>query len=283
MKIYTIYLATNTVNGKQYVGYDSAWPRRMRGHLTGAYTKSPKTYKQHFHDAIRKYGKENFTWEVLYQSLDEDHTLNVMESHFIEQYRTFVGFADCNGYNLTLGGEGQKMRPVSDATRLKKSIALRGKPSQQSRPIHTPFGVFEGIGMAADCLRLHRRTIQNRIDQLSFSDWFFVDTPKSALNINPRTGRSKQIQTPYGTFESIVDCASSTGLPKSTVQTRVLSTTGFPDWFFTGTEVKKRIRQISTPFGQFDSITDASRALGIMTSTIAARLRSKKNTEWTYT
>jgi phage pi2 protein 07 len=28
MKIYTIYKATNTINGKSYVGFDSCWPKR---------------------------------------------------------------------------------------------------------------------------------------------------------------------------------------------------------------------------------------------------------------
>ena len=39
MNIYTIYRATNTINGKVYIGFDSAWPKRKRGHKSSAETR----------------------------------------------------------------------------------------------------------------------------------------------------------------------------------------------------------------------------------------------------
>ncbi len=101
MNIYSIYKVTNLVNGKIYIGYDSDWPTRMSQHC-GAYKRSDYA----FYAAIRKYGWDNFCWECVYQSKDEHHTKNVMESYFIEHYRSYVGFDDCNGYNMTLGGDG---------------------------------------------------------------------------------------------------------------------------------------------------------------------------------
>lgn len=101
MSIYSIYKVTNLVNGKIYIGYDSDWPTRMRQHL-GAYKRA----KYIFYKAIVKYGWDNFSWECIYQSKDEHHTKNVMESYFIEQHRSYVGFDDCNGYNMTTGGDG---------------------------------------------------------------------------------------------------------------------------------------------------------------------------------
>ena len=93
----TIYKATNTINGKSYIGFDSAWPKRMNRHLENAnYNREGK-----FYDAIRKYGWDKFQWEILYQSEDKEHTLNVMESQFIKEYNTFN-----KGYNMTEGGEG---------------------------------------------------------------------------------------------------------------------------------------------------------------------------------
>jgi len=93
----TIYKATNLINGKSYIGFDSAWPKRMNRHLENAnYNREGK-----FYDAIRKYGWENFQWEILYQSEDKERTLNVMEPQFIREYNTFN-----QGYNMTEGGEG---------------------------------------------------------------------------------------------------------------------------------------------------------------------------------
>lgn len=93
----TIYKATNSINGKSYIGFDSAWPKRKNRHLENAnYNREGK-----FYDAIRKYGWDKFQWEILYQSEDKEHTLNVMETQFIREYNTFN-----QGYNMTEGGEG---------------------------------------------------------------------------------------------------------------------------------------------------------------------------------
>lgn len=104
MKTYTIYKATNSVNGKVYIGFTSNWPQRINGHNYDR--RYGKIEHKAFYKAIKKYGWENFTWEAIYQSLDEIHTLTVMEPQFIEEYRSWVGYQDCNGYNTTKGGEG---------------------------------------------------------------------------------------------------------------------------------------------------------------------------------
>ena len=50
-----------------------------------------------------------------------------MEGYFINQYRAYVGFNDCNGYNLTLGGDGVLGRIESETTKKKKSESKKGK------------------------------------------------------------------------------------------------------------------------------------------------------------
>lgn len=94
--IYTIYKATNKINGKCYIGFDNNWPTRKRAH------KLAKR-KYVFHNAIRKYGWGAFEWEILYQSKDREYTLKIMEPYFIKENNSFI---DNNGYNMTYGGEG---------------------------------------------------------------------------------------------------------------------------------------------------------------------------------
>jgi group I intron endonuclease len=122
MNIYSIYKATNIINGKVYIGFDSNWPSRISTHKS-----SSKNINRLFYSAIKKYGWANFTWELIYQSTDGAHTLNVMENYFINEYRSYVGFQDCNGYNLTLGGDGSLGRQESEETRKKKSLSKKGK------------------------------------------------------------------------------------------------------------------------------------------------------------
>lgn len=104
MKNYVIYKATNTVNNKVYIGFDSSWPRRKAQHkhtaLNGAETSNV------FYNAIRKYGWDKFVWEVIYESSDGEHTLSVMENQFITEHNSYVYADNSNGYNMTLGGEG---------------------------------------------------------------------------------------------------------------------------------------------------------------------------------
>lgn len=106
MNIYTIYKATNKITGKCYIGFDSNYPERVSEHLKGAFNKNNTAYSTIFYKSIRKHGKENFDWEIQYQSREKHYTLNVMENHFINEYRSYIKFNDCNGYNMTLGGEG---------------------------------------------------------------------------------------------------------------------------------------------------------------------------------
>jgi group I intron endonuclease len=92
----TIYRAINKINGKCYTGYDSNWPRRLKQHK-----EKYKNENRKFYDAIKKYGWNNFEWEIVYQSWDLDYCLKVMEPHFIKEFNSVD-----NGYNMTFGGEG---------------------------------------------------------------------------------------------------------------------------------------------------------------------------------
>lgn len=104
MTTYTIYKATCLTNGKVYIGFTSKWPQRVNGHNYDR--RYGNANNKAFYNAIKKYGWDNFTWEAIYQSIDREHTLKEMEPYFINEYRSWVGFDDCNGYNITKGGEG---------------------------------------------------------------------------------------------------------------------------------------------------------------------------------
>lgn len=99
-----IYLITNKVNGKKYVGQhcgdkDARWKQ----HLSTALKKQdPKP----LYRAMRKYGIDNFKYQVL-ESIPLNSgqaLLDEREIHFIKQYDTYI--KNGKGYNLTLGGGG---------------------------------------------------------------------------------------------------------------------------------------------------------------------------------
>lgn len=97
---HTIYKLTCESTGKGYVGYSSDVAFRWVQHQKIAENTDDERY---LYNSIRKYGWENFTKEVLYESWDGEHCLNVMEPHFIAEHKTF--WKD-GGLNMTRGGEG---------------------------------------------------------------------------------------------------------------------------------------------------------------------------------
>ena len=137
MNIYTIYKATNKINGKCYIGFDSNWPNRMNDHRR-KYIRYDRNHKSVFYDAISKHSWDNFEWEILYQSKELEYTKNVMEKYFITEYNTYCGFDNCMGYNMTLGGEGTFGNILSEKTKYLLSEKSKQRfASEENRKEHS--------------------------------------------------------------------------------------------------------------------------------------------------
>ena len=129
MTIYNIYKATNKINGKVYIGFASNLSKRKHRHKYYALVKNVTSC---FYNAIKKYGWDNFDWKVIYQSKDRLHCLNVMERFFIEEYRSYIGFSNCQGYNMTIGGDGALGNHKSKTFEHKKRISQSHKGKKLS-------------------------------------------------------------------------------------------------------------------------------------------------------
>lgn len=104
-----IYIYTNKINGHQYVGQTNNLQKRFNGHKSDSYNKNSHSYDYPLHRAIRKYGLENFTFEVLESGLTQDQA-NKRESYWIEQKQTHISQG---GYNITKGGDSHLGQKVS--------------------------------------------------------------------------------------------------------------------------------------------------------------------------
>lgn len=92
--IKAIYVITNLVNGKQYVGQSIEPNHRFISHISRAKTNSDNTI---IHSAISKYGAENFKLEIV--EWTEDY--NNAEQYWITKLNTISP----NGYNMLEGGQ----------------------------------------------------------------------------------------------------------------------------------------------------------------------------------
>lgn len=98
-----IYKYTNLENGHSYIGQSIDLERRKYAHEWAANNPQARDYNSQFHQAIRKYGIKNFSYEVVAELTPEEYTketLNSLEKFFINYYDTYA-----HGYNATEGGD----------------------------------------------------------------------------------------------------------------------------------------------------------------------------------
>lgn len=89
-----LYKITNIVNGKSYIGQSIDPKHRFISHISRAKNDVDNSP---IHSAIKKYGKENFTLEILEWS----DNYNQREKELILEHNTLSP----NGYNIATGGE----------------------------------------------------------------------------------------------------------------------------------------------------------------------------------
>lgn len=98
-KISGIYCITNQINGKQYVGLSKDCLKRWHDHYSKAYTSNRKDdLEKALYMAMRKYGRENFTFQILEECQEEK--LKEREIYWIKKLDSYR-----KGYNETYGGD----------------------------------------------------------------------------------------------------------------------------------------------------------------------------------
>lgn len=131
MKSYTVYKHTSP-SGKVYIGITSKKPEYRWNHGRG-YKEIDQPV---FYRAIKKYGWDNITHEILYSGLQEKDAKN-LEISLIKQYKS-LGLS----YNITDGGDGfrgathRKGKKASEETKRKMREARRGTNKGVNNPMY---------------------------------------------------------------------------------------------------------------------------------------------------
>jgi group I intron endonuclease len=105
-----IYKSTNKITGKIYIGQTThTLDKRIKGHIKESKVDSNRP----FMSSINEYGINNFVFEII-DSSDNLDELNDKEIYWINFYNS----VSPNGYNVTGGGQGKKMKTTKELGRI---------------------------------------------------------------------------------------------------------------------------------------------------------------------
>lgn len=277
MKKYVVYKVTNKINGKLYIGKTYNFEKRKREHILNKNDNLP------FHNALKKYGEENFEWEIIDTS-DNDEEIKQKEIYWIKKLNTCIKSKKSNGYNITVGGEG--------------GVSWNSEPVVQFDFDGNYIEEFESASCASLKSKADRHMIiecaKGNLSQSGGYQWKFKKDVKSnrISNYNKKSShRTKQIVQLdlngylINVFDSVTDASKKLNLNRANISSCLCGYSkrcgGYQwiyfedynpskDYSFKGVEYKdKTIFQLDDKnniINTFNNCSEASRAIGEPTS-----------------
>lgn len=110
-----IYKFTHIATGRSYIGQTIQTPNQRRLEHIADSKYSTKEY--HFHNALKKYGIDAFTFEVIDSSAKSIEELNILENIYVERFDSIN-----NGFNIRQAGNNKLH---SKESKIRMSIAQK--------------------------------------------------------------------------------------------------------------------------------------------------------------
>ena len=248
----TIYLITNKINKKCYVGQTIKTPEyRWRQHIKCS--KYEKVKHLPLYRAFRKYGVENFTFEVIVQNVPSD-LLNDLETNCIEAYD------GTKGYNILKIGNSTRGFKFSKETLLHLSNVRKGKePINKGKKFPELSGKNSPRSKAVACLN----------DGLEYES---AAAAASYYNLDNSSViavcKGKRLTTGSLKFSYIVDGVYTTN-------NRVSYRDG-------SANVNAKSVVCLTNSTEYGSISEAAKALGLKASSISMVCKQQRNSLFGY-
>lgn len=243
-KGYTIYKHTNKVNGKSYIGQTKCEDLTRRWTGGHGYAATP-----YFSRAIKKYGWNTFTHEILETGIASQDEANAKERFYIALYRSNE---KKYGYNVQSGGQYTGELSKEGRQRLHERFYGANSPRAKAIDVYTLDGKFLktfstgkeaaqylgcSIGYLSGKCSMKSGTVKNHIvhfhetthgmEQLPKEKIFFVNEQRAHLKpVTQYDLKGNFIQT----FESVKEAADKTGVKHTEISTCI----NHPDRISTG-------------------------------------------------
>lgn len=250
-----VYIIKNLINGKVYIGQSIDIQNRFLNHKSESFNPKSNAYNTAIHRAIRKYGIDNFSFEIIEECKKED--LYEREKYWIKYYNSYG-----EGYNLTPGGEGVVSIDYDKARKLwDDGLSIAQIASEMNCSKHTIIFALKNYENYNSELSFQRgrkitgeKRSKRKIYQYSL-DGDFIREYNSSKEIEVVLGiKPKQLSS---VFSGKQNTAGGFQWSKERVEK-------MPKYIPRSTNVKRPVQQINDNnevVNEFDSIADAVRAM----------------------
>nr|DAI99448.1 MAG TPA: intron associated endonuclease [Caudoviricetes sp.] len=186
-----VYKATNKINNKVYIGITTkTLEHRKRIHI-----RDSKTKDTYFYRALRKYGENNFEWEII-DSAETMEELEELERYYINLYDSFNNKK--KGYNSTSGG--YNLYEITDEERRNRSKRAKG----ENNPMYGVESPMKGKHFTEE----HKSKISNALKKSYRPHVVGGSNPSAKRVINLDT---KEI------FETLTDASKKYGISRQMI------------------------------------------------------------------
>lgn len=139
-----IYCFTNLINNKKYIGSTISQPNiRYNQHIYNATHDSCHQYNYPLYQAIRKYGIENFSFEILEEQEYSEQKIREIEKQYIIKMNTTSPF----GYNQTINTE----RPINDIKSYQKMSETKRNNAKKVALVDDENNIIQIYRSIIDC------------------------------------------------------------------------------------------------------------------------------------
>ena len=209
-----IYKITNKLDGKFYIGQAIDINERWRDHIRDSMLPEDKWIankrgeQTYFHRALRKYGPNNFVFEVI-EECSRD-LLNERERYWIDKFNAYKG---PDGYNLRPGGEGYHMGTGENSATPKLTNDQVKKIKELLRTRKTIAEIIETLDLPVGA---------TTISDINYGKSWFDPTEMYPISINNghRTwsdSEAMEIKKRYAQGDTIMDLARELGVRQETI------------------------------------------------------------------
>lgn len=234
-KLFSVYVHI-APNGKRYYGITSREPYKRWNNGNG--------YRgnQHFWNAIKLYGWDNFQHEIIIKDISLDLACRI-EKDLIEQYNTDNPLY---GYNHTKGGE-TSVEPSDDCRRrMSESAKKRGlspkllyyiyhKPHQHGIKVYYDGQIFNSVSACAKYLELSHQTLDGMLrgidsmpEEYKIKGLSYVDVPHTYILSDK--ARYKKVEYQGVVYPSYAALDRALGVRKDTISEILSGRMKIPDW-----------------------------------------------------